>query len=150
MDSQVGYKNDLYRDLGWASARLDDLLAFVPARLTGLLCMGMALLGRSSRSRSMEIFRLILSERHFHPSPNSGHGISGYSALLRVRLGGGAAYGGLWVEKPTIGRGFQPPDTEILFLGLSLYKKQIAFVLGLLLLVFLFRWGVLGENFWMV
>jgi len=88
----------------------------------------------------MEIFRLILSERHFHPSPNSGHGISGYSALLRVRLGGGAAYGGLWVEKPTIGGGFQPPDTEILFLGLSLYKKQIAFVLGLLLLVFLFRW----------
>lgn len=148
MDSQVGYKNDLYRDFGWASARLDDLLAFVPARLTILLCMGFALLDRSARSRSMEIFRLMLSERHYHPSPNSGHGISGYSALLRVRLGGGAFYGGKWIEKPFIGKSFHPPDKEILFLGLSLYRKQIAFVLGTLLLFFLFRWGVRKESFW--
>jgi adenosylcobinamide-phosphate synthase len=147
MDSQVGYKNDLYKDFGWASARFDDLLAFIPARLTMVLCMGFALLGRS---RLKESFRLMLSERHFHPSPNSGHGISGYSALLCVRLGGGAFYQGQWVEKPSIGKGFQPPDTEALILGLSLYRKQIAFLLGFLILFFAFRWGVLGDDSWII
>ncbi len=148
MDSQVGYKNDRYRDLGWASARLDDLLAFLPARLTILLCMVFAFFNRSGRSHLLETVRLMLSERHLHPSPNSGHGIAGYSALLRVRLGGGAFYGGHWVEKPLIGRSFQPPDQGLLGMGLSLYKKQIAFVMGILLLCFMFRWKVLGESFW--
>lgn len=150
MDSQVGYKHDPYKDLGWASARLDDLMAFVPARMTIGLCMGFALLDRSVRSRFKETVRLMLSERHFHPSPNSGHGISGYAALLRVRLGGGAFYGGNWVEKPAIGKNFQPPNPELLALGISLYRKQIAFILGVLILSFIFRWGVLKESFWIV
>ena len=149
MDSQVGYKHDPYKDLGWASARLDDLLAFFPARITTGLCMGFALFDRSGRSRLMETVRMMLSERHLHPSPNSGHGISGYSALLRVRLGGGAFYGGKWVEKPAIGKNFQPPDPERLILGISLYRKQIAFILGALILLFILRWGVLGESFWL-
>ncbi|MHB1756159.1 MAG: adenosylcobinamide-phosphate synthase CbiB [Leptospirillum sp.] len=148
MDSQVGYKNDLYRDFGWASARFDDLLAFVPARLTLVLCMAFALLDRSGRSRLKESFRLMLAERHFHPSPNSGHGISGYSSLLCVRLGGGAFYQGRWVEKPAIGKGFQHPDTESLLLGLALYRKQIAFIMGSLIFFFAFRWVVLGDRSW--
>ncbi len=155
MDSQVGYKNERYRDLGWASARMDDFLAFVPARLTLLLCLASALFSRNSGYSLRKRAGVMIRDRLLHPSPNSGHGIAGYAGLLAISLGGGASYSGQWVEKPVIGEGFPKPDAGALRKALFLYRYQLAGVFGLLVLdvVILFSWlhlshpaGILNEG----
>ncbi|HSR36449.1 MAG TPA: adenosylcobinamide-phosphate synthase CbiB, partial [Desulfurivibrionaceae bacterium] len=85
MDSMFGYKNERYREFGWAAARLDDLLNFVPARLTGLLIpVAAGFTGLDWRS-SWRIFR---RDRLNHASPNSGHSEAAVAGALGVQLGG--------------------------------------------------------------
>ena len=86
LDSMVGYES-LGR-YGTASARLDDAMNFLPARLGGLvIVLAGLLMGKNG-------LRVFLRDRLKHRSPNSGHGESGFAAVLGVRLGGGAEYGG--------------------------------------------------------
>jgi len=70
LDSMVGYKNERYLALGWASARMDDLLNFIPARLTaGLMIVAAPLAGLSPWGA----LSITLRDRLKHPSPNSAH-----------------------------------------------------------------------------
>ncbi|MCL4484870.1 MAG: adenosylcobinamide-phosphate synthase CbiB [Nitrospirae bacterium] len=149
LDSMVGYKNERYRDLGWASARIDDLFAYIPARITFFL-MFLFLLpfvspGREGQGRLAgpdSVLSTALRYRRAHPSPNSGYPIAAFSALRGVRLGGGAFYFGRWVEKPVIGAG-PDPGREDLEAGLNLYRMFVfSLVILLALLVALPR--VLG------
>ncbi|MBU4262124.1 MAG: adenosylcobinamide-phosphate synthase CbiB [Proteobacteria bacterium] len=103
-DSMFGYKNDRYREFGWAAARLDDLANFIPARLTGLLVPLAALLLGFDAKSSWHIF---WRDRKNHSSPNSGHGESAVAGALGIRLGGSSTYFGRVVVKPTIGDGLQ-------------------------------------------
>jgi adenosylcobinamide-phosphate synthase len=96
-DSMLGYKNEKYRDFGWASARLDDGLNYVPARLTAFVMI--AVNGRAVR-RSL---RLLLRDARKHPSPNSGWGEAAMAALLGVQLGGANTYQGVVSHRPKIG-----------------------------------------------
>lgn len=125
LDSQVGYKSPPYRDLGWASARFDDLLAFIPARMTLLVLL--LLFGFSAaRLRVVPVASLwkeAWSFRLAHPSPNSAHSMSAFSALLGVRLGGGASYGGIWSEKPWIGTGREQLTPDDLGNALRLFRR---------------------------
>ncbi len=147
MDSQVGYKTPPYRDLGWASARLDDILAFVPARLA--LVMLLAWFGPgAARDRNVgfgSIVREAWKYRLCHPSPNSGLPMSAFAALLGIRIGGGAVYGGNWVEKPWIGEGRPDLKVEDLRRGIRIFRHfrwGICVLAGILaLLPFLFRSG---------
>ena len=105
MDSTFGYKNERYREFGWAAARLDDLLNLLPARLTGILMVAAAaLLGQ----QPAECWRILRRDRLRHASPNSGHPEAAMAGALGVRLGGPAAYAGILVRKPTIGDPGQP------------------------------------------
>jgi adenosylcobinamide-phosphate synthase len=107
LDSMVGYKNDRYINFGWASARMDDLLNFIPARLTALLIIISApLCGLSMR----ESLRVTLRDRHNHPSPNSAHPESAAAGALRIRLGGTSSYGGRVSQKQFIGDPVLPID----------------------------------------
>ncbi|KAB0672291.1 cobalamin biosynthesis protein CobD [Oryzomonas sagensis] len=107
LDSMVGYKNERYLRLGWASARMDDLLNFLPARLTALLMiMASPLTGLSWRNAA----RITLRDRHNHPSPNSGHPEAAAAGALGVRLGGAATYGGTPSWKEPIGDPLLPLD----------------------------------------
>jgi adenosylcobinamide-phosphate synthase len=99
-DSMFGYRNERYREFGWAAARLDDLANFIPARLTGLLVPLAALLLRLDARSSWHIFR---RDRKNHSSPNSGHGEAAVAGALGIRLGGSSIYFGQVVDKPTIG-----------------------------------------------
>ena len=91
LDSMVGYRNDRYLRLGWASARMDDLLNFIPARLTaGLMIVAAPLAGLSPAGA----LRITLRDRLKHPSPNSGHPEAASAGALGVRLGGPATYNG--------------------------------------------------------
>lgn len=109
LDSMVGYKNERYRYMGWASARLDDAANFVPARITGLLIVAAAFL-MSLRARLLpspwsagRSFFIMRRDGRKHPSPNSGIPEAAYAGALGVTLGGPSSYGGLVVDKPCIG-----------------------------------------------
>ncbi len=101
MDSVFGYKNDRYREFGWAAARLDDLLNFVPARLTGIVMAAAAALAGLQPVRAYITLR---RDRLQNASPNSGHSEAAMAGALGVQLGGPASYFGAVVEKPVIGR----------------------------------------------
>lgn len=110
LDSMVGYKNDKYCFFGWASARLDDLLNFIPARLSGLLlCLGAALLPGCSGRRAWTIF---WRDRRKHASPNSAHTEAACAGALGIRLAGDASYFGKVVHKPTLGDPVRPVEPE--------------------------------------
>jgi len=100
LDSMVGYKNERYLKLGWASARMDDLLNFIPARLTAILMIIAAALTGYSASSAM---RITMRDRLKHPSPNSGHPEAAAAGALSIRLGGAASYNGVHSWKEHIG-----------------------------------------------
>lgn len=109
LDSMVGYKNERYLYFGRASARIDDLLNFIPARITGFL-MGIAAGAAGFDLRnSLKIF---MRDRKNHASPNSAHPEAAMAGALGLRLGGNAWYFGRLHEKPTIGDDLRPPVAE--------------------------------------
>ncbi len=102
MDSMVGYKNEQYEAFGWAGAKLDDVMNFVPARLSFVfLFLGALITGRNG-IRGM---RVGLRDRLKHASPNSAHGESFMAGTLGVRLGGPTTYGNRTKDKPWLGEG---------------------------------------------
>lgn len=100
LDSMVGYKNEKYRDFGWAGARLDDLLNLIPARLTGLLFV---LAAFPLKLNGWEGLRIMLRDAKKHTSPNAGWPEAAAAGALGVQLGGAASYFGQLHEKPTFG-----------------------------------------------
>lgn len=103
LDSMVGYKNERYLYLGWASARLDDLANFIPARLTGWLLVPLSAL--VSGQDFLLSVKTVKRDRAKHESPNSAHPESAFAGALRVQLGGPCRYQGRLVEHPVIGSG---------------------------------------------
>jgi len=100
LDSMVGYKNEKYKDFGWASAKIDDAANFIPARLTGILIVIASLLLRYDFKSS---FKILLRDRKNHSSPNCGYPEAATAGALNVQLGGTNIYFGKPVYKPTIG-----------------------------------------------
>jgi len=105
LDSMVGYKNERYLRFGWASARCDDLVNWLPARLTGLLMVCAAPLTGLDFRRSWWI---MARDGRNHSSPNSGVPEAAAAGALGVRLGGTNSYFGKPVVKPTIGDADRP------------------------------------------
>ncbi|MDP9749802.1 adenosylcobinamide-phosphate synthase CbiB [Thermoanaerobacter pentosaceus] len=102
LDSMVGYRNEKYLDLGFASAKLDDILNFIPARITGFLIVVAAFLLGYDYKNSWRIF---LRDRLKHQSPNSAHGEEAVAGALNIQLGGLNYYFGKPEIKPTLGDG---------------------------------------------
>ncbi|SHJ84374.1 adenosylcobinamide-phosphate synthase CbiB [Paramaledivibacter caminithermalis] len=100
LDSMVGYKNDKYRYFGWASAKIDDVANFIPARLTGVLIIAASLFLGYDTKNSLKIF---LRDRKNHSSPNAGYPEAAVAGALNIQLGGTNIYFGKPVFKPTIG-----------------------------------------------
>ena len=100
LDSMVGYRNERYRYFGTASARADDAMNFLPARLSGLLIpLAARLCGLDARgSRHMA-----RRDHALHASPNSGWPESAFAGALGVRFGGPNVYFGRIMDKPWIG-----------------------------------------------
>ena len=99
MDSMVGYKNDQYLYFGRAAAKLDDVLNFLPARISGFLMAAAACLGFDGKNA----FRIFFRDRKNHASPNSAHTEAACAGALGLQLGGTHDYFGKPVVKPTIG-----------------------------------------------
>ena len=105
MDSMVGYKNDRYLHFGRFAAKFDDVVNFIPARLSALAMIASAFLLRLDGQNAWRIWR---RDRRNHASPNSAQPESACAGALRVQLGGSASYFGKLYEKPTIGDPIRP------------------------------------------
>lgn len=103
LDSMVGYRNQRYINFGWASARLDDYVNYIPARITGLLIVFSTLIVFRSLSISRVALQTMLRDGGNHASPNSGVPEAAIAGGIGVRLGGSATYGGVLIKKPYIG-----------------------------------------------
>ncbi|MET0351594.1 MAG: adenosylcobinamide-phosphate synthase CbiB [Rhizobacter sp.] len=101
LDAMWGYRTPRYLRFGWAAARIDDVLGFIPARLTALTY---ALMGDYNVAR-----RCWTTQAGLWDSPNAGPVMAAGAGALHVELGGAAPYDGRWEPRPTLGEG-DPPD----------------------------------------
>lgn len=106
LDSMVGYKNERYIWFGWASARLDDVLNLIPARLSALLLALAAWL--SPGLSPVRALRSVASFARLHPSPNSGYPESAVAGALGIELGGLNTYGGATSDRARMGWPLRP------------------------------------------
>ncbi|PXA90437.1 cobalamin biosynthesis protein CobD [Caulobacter sp. D4A] len=115
-DSQIGHMEPRWRAFGWAAARTDDVVNFVPARLAGLLiCLGAGWKGWDVMRR----------DARKHASPNAGWPEAAMAGALGVKLGGAARYDGETTERPSFGDG-RAPDLTDLRRGLRIYRRSCA------------------------
>lgn len=100
LDSTVGYKNEKYKELGFASAKIDDIANYIPARIAVLLmAIGSLVLGYDYKKAS----QIAVRDRKNHKSPNCAYPEGAVAGALGVQLGGTNIYFGQAVYKPTIG-----------------------------------------------
>ncbi|ACL02164.1 cobalamin biosynthesis protein CobD [Desulfatibacillum aliphaticivorans] len=109
LDSMVGYKNEQYILFGKASARLDDVANFIPARLSiPIIALAARLLGLSHKAA----FKTAVLEGKNHKSPNAGYPEAAFAGALEIRLNGPAVYHGELLDKPFLGEKFGDPGAE--------------------------------------
>lgn len=112
MDAMVGHHSDRYERYGWAAARLDDAMAWVPARiLAGAVALVTALTPASPGART--VLHTVRRDAPAHPSPNAGVAESAVAAALGVRLGGPLQYGRRREDRPVLGHGPRPTAATI-------------------------------------
>ncbi len=120
LDSMVGYRNQKYMNFGWASARLDDYVNYIPARISGILIVTSVLIVFRSISIANIAFQTMLRDGGNHSSPNSGVPEAAMAGGLGVRLGGPSTYEGVMVQKPYIGEARHRNYLAALKLALSI------------------------------
>ncbi|UDN58735.1 adenosylcobinamide-phosphate synthase CbiB [Clostridioides sp. ES-S-0010-02] len=109
LDSTVGYKNEKYKDIGFASAKIDDIANYIPARISVILMtVGSFFLGYSYKN----CFKISIRDRKNHKSPNCAFSEGAVSGALGIQLGGTNVYFGKKVDKPTIGDKIREIDIE--------------------------------------
>ena len=111
MDSMLGYKNDKYMYFGRFAARLDDVVNFIPARISAYLMIAAAFIG-GRQFDGKNAYRIFKRDRFNHASPNSAQTESVCAGALRVQLAGDAVYFGKLVKKKYIGDGLREIENE--------------------------------------
>jgi len=136
MDSMLGYKNDKYLYFGRIAARTDDVFNFIPARLTGLAIVLVALLLPQFSGR--EALKIFLRDSKNHPSPNSGYSESAVSGALKIQLGGTNYYQGKKSVRPYMGEPINElnhimiPNTITIMLAASFFWALILTLINFL------------------
>ena len=106
MDSMYGYQNELYLEFGWFAAKFDDVVNYLPARISGFCVIAAAfVMGYDSRLSAHLFYR----DRLQSSSPNSGHTEAAFAGALGVQLGGESSYFGIISIKPLIGKELREP-----------------------------------------
>lgn len=127
LDSQVGYRNERYGAFGWASARLDDAAAWIPARITAALVIG------ARPSRAAAVLNAVRSDAPRHSSPNAGVAEASFAAALGLQLGGTNVYQGSTETRPALGTGRRPEPSDIA--PARRLARDVAGLLGVALVV---------------
>jgi adenosylcobinamide-phosphate synthase len=110
LDAMVGHRSPRYERFGWAAARLDDVVNWVPARLTAALTVVCAPLTGGSPARALVVWR---RDGAAHPSPNAGRCEAALAGALGLRLGGRNVYGSRVEDRPPLGDGRPPTADDI-------------------------------------
>lgn len=143
-DSMLGYKNEKYRQFGWASARLDDLFNLIPSRITGLMMIvsNFILLKQSLN----DCLRVLTRDAKKHPSPNSGWCEAAMASLLKVQLGGINTYKGQISERarmgdPIVRLGVSHIHSSILIMHRTVLGFMILMTIGAVWIDIAFTWS---------
>lgn len=132
LDSMVGYKNDLYLDFGWFSARADDWANLVPARLTAIL---VSLCAVPLHLRFRDSVRVAWRDADSQPSPNSGWPEAAMAGALGIRLGGVNYYEGGAKAKASMGDSLKP-------LSFAVYREARLMLYGVAATSVVLAWSV--------
>ncbi len=137
LDSMIGYRTERYEQFGKVAARLDDVVNYIPARLTALALIGAAWIGRqySRPYNENAAWRITLRDGRKHDSPNAGYPEAAMAGALEVQLGGASHYFGELIEKPTLGDARQPLRLEHITQSLELLDLVSVLMLALCVLV---------------
>lgn len=136
LDSMIGHKNEKYIYFGWAAARLDDVMNFIPARITGVLIIAAAFLSGKDAGAA---YRIMRRDGKNHSSPNSGIAEAAMAGALGIQLGGPCCYQGKLNEYLYIGNKHRSARPRIISESL-----QISFLVSLLMLLM----GMMGIWVW--
>ena len=110
LDAMIGHRSSRYGRFGWAAARFDDLLNYLPARATGVLAVLCAPVVGGSSAESFATWRRDASR---HPSPNAGVVEAAFAGALGVTLGGPTQYAHRLEIRPTLGTGRSPESADV-------------------------------------
>lgn len=130
LDSMVGYREAPYTHLGWCSARLDDLLTWIPCRLTVL---SLALVSNKPR----RVLMLCQRDAPQDPSPNAGWSECAYAATLDVQMGGTNCYRGVAKFKPLLGEPNRPISPDVIHQAMTLTRINVLIWLAIGIVVIL-------------
>ena len=130
LDSMVGYREAPYTHLGWCSARLDDLLTWIPCRLTVL---SLALVSNKPR----RVLMLCQRDAPQDPSPNAGWSECAYAATLDVQMGGTNRYRGVAKFKPLLGEPNRPISPDVIHQAMTLTRINVLIWLAIGIVVIL-------------
>ncbi len=132
MDSMLGYKNEKYLYFGRAAAKTDDVVNFIPSRISAFLMIASCPFCHLDVKEAFRIFR---RDRFKHTSPNAAQTESVFAGALNIRLNGPAFYGGILHEKEYLGDDTRPIETaDIKRAGYLMYTaSSIMLILGVLL-----------------
>lgn len=118
LDSMIGHRNDRYEDFGKVAARLDDVLNYIPARIT-------ALLFTCGSGRARHVSRITLRDARHHRSPNAGWPEAAMAGALNVRLSGPRTYGDRVAQEPWLNTAAPDPDAASIRAGLRLFVRAL-------------------------
>ena len=137
-DSMIGHLNERYRDYGWAAAKLDDVVNWIPARLTAVLITAACFITEhASPGKAWATARRDASK---HASPNSGWPEASFAGALGFRLGGPRSYAGEVVELPSFGEEKSALVGSDILRALVLYRSTLNVLLGVSVVVGLLVW----------
>jgi adenosylcobinamide-phosphate synthase len=137
LDSMVGHHSPRYEQFGWASARLDDLANWVPARVTALLVAAVR------PRRAVAVGRAVWRDAPGHPSPNVGVVEAAFAAALGLQLGGTATHGARIEVRPALGTG-RPPEPGDIAAAIRL-ADHVALALAAGLVLYPAGWALLAR-----
>ena len=137
LDSMVGYLNEKYRDIGWSSAKFDDVLNYIPARICGwLMCIGAFFVKLDGKNA----IRIMKRDHANHLSPNCAWSESAAAGAMHIQLGGTHTYFGKVVEKPTIGDDDRSVEKRDILLANRLLYVSSAMMAGIAALAGVMIW----------
>ncbi|MEL6468825.1 MAG: adenosylcobinamide-phosphate synthase CbiB [Cyanobacteria bacterium J06623_4] len=122
LDSMVGYRDMPYTDLGWCSARFEDVITWLPCRLSVLTIAVLS-------GRPWRVWAICWRDARADPSPNAGWSECAYAAALGVQLGGANIYQGKLTVKPALGDATRPITDAVIAEALSI--TRCCFLIGL-------------------
>ncbi|MGX1170467.1 adenosylcobinamide-phosphate synthase [Bradyrhizobium sp. USDA 372] len=125
LDSMIGHRSERYEAFGWVAARIDDVVNFIPARLTGFLFVLLA-------PQRSEALACMTRDARRHRSPNAGWPEAAMAGGLGVRLSGPRIYHGTATDEPWLNEGARDPRAADIAEALTVYRRAMSLVAGLL------------------